>query len=51
MPVRQVGLRGRERAAKAAATASERPMIGIAAIVVFLIVIATLNRIEFGRFD
>jgi len=26
-------------------------MIGIAAIVVFLIVIAALNRYEFGRFD
>jgi len=26
-------------------------MIGIAAIVVFILVIAALNRIEFGRFD
>jgi len=26
-------------------------MLGIAAIVVFLVVIAALNRYEFGRFD
>ena len=32
-------------------TASERPMIAIAAIVVFIAVIAALNRYEFGRFD
>jgi hypothetical protein len=27
------------------------PMIGIAAIVIFIAVIAILNRVEFGRFD
>jgi len=26
-------------------------MLGIAAIVIFLVVIAALNRYEFGRFD
>jgi len=49
--VRQVGLQRFERAAKAAATASEHPMIAIAAILVFLIVMFALNRFEFGRFD
>jgi ribose/xylose/arabinose/galactoside ABC-type transport system permease subunit len=44
-------LRACKRAAKAAATVSEPPMIGIAAIVVFILVIAALNRYEFGRFD
>jgi len=27
------------------------PMLGIAAIVIFIAVIAILNRVEFGRFD
>jgi hypothetical protein len=44
-------LRRGDRPGKAATTASERPMIGIAAIVIFLIVIAALNKYEFGRFD
>lgn len=44
-------LRALAAAGKAAMTASERPMIGIAAIFVFLLVIAVLNRYEFGRFD
>jgi ribose/xylose/arabinose/galactoside ABC-type transport system permease subunit len=44
-------LRAWKLAAKAPATVSERPMIGIAAIVVFILVIAALNRFEFGRFD
>jgi ribose/xylose/arabinose/galactoside ABC-type transport system permease subunit len=30
---------------------SEPPMTGIAVIVVFILVIAVLNRVEFGRFD
>jgi ribose/xylose/arabinose/galactoside ABC-type transport system permease subunit len=51
LAVRQAGLRRTTAAGKAAATVSERPMIGIAAIVVFLIVMFALNRYEFGRFD
>jgi hypothetical protein len=30
---------------------SERPMIGIGVIVLFILGIAVLNRLEFGRFD
>jgi hypothetical protein len=44
-------LRPEERAGKAAAAHPEIPMIAIGAIIVFLIVIAALNRYEFGRFD
>jgi hypothetical protein len=29
----------------------ERPMAGIGVIILFLAVIAVLNRVEFGRFD
>jgi hypothetical protein len=32
-------------------SSKEPPMSGIAAIVIFLLVFAALNRIEFGRFD
>jgi hypothetical protein len=30
---------------------SERPMAGIGVIFLFLLAIAVLNRVEFGRFD
>jgi hypothetical protein len=30
---------------------SERPMAGIGVIILFLLAIAVLNRVEFGRFD
>ncbi|MDB5419811.1 MAG: hypothetical protein JWP50_3230, partial [Phenylobacterium sp.] len=45
------GLRLAGAAGKAAATHLESPMIAIFAIAAFLIVIAALNRYEFGRFD
>jgi hypothetical protein len=44
-------LRARGAAGKAASTVSESLMIGIGAIFVFILVIAALNRFEFGRFD
>jgi len=30
---------------------AERPMAGIGVIILFLLAIAVLNRVEFGRFD
>jgi hypothetical protein len=30
---------------------TERPMTGIAAIIIFILILAGLNRWEFGRFD
>jgi ribose/xylose/arabinose/galactoside ABC-type transport system permease subunit len=45
-------LRLRRRLDKAQAREFRRPpMIGIAVIVIFIAVIAILNRVEFGRFD
>jgi hypothetical protein len=49
---RQARLRVRRRPDKAGpSTLLERPMLGIGIIVIFIAVIAILNRIEFGRFD
>ena len=41
----------RLRPDKAGPQASERLMAGIGVIIVFFIVLAVLNRLEFGRFD
>jgi hypothetical protein len=49
---RQARLRLRRRPDKAGpSTLLERLMLGIGIIVIFIAVIAILNRIEFGRFD
>jgi hypothetical protein len=49
---RQARLRLRRRLDKAGpSTLLERLMLGIGIIVIFIAVIAILNRIEFGRFD
>lgn len=45
------GCEAEARRLKPSHRASERPMSGILAIVIFLAVIAGLNRFEFGRFD
>jgi hypothetical protein len=49
---RQARLRAARRPDKAGpSTLLERLMLGIGIIVIFIAVIAILNRIEFGRFD
>ena len=45
------GLRRADGLGKAASQLKESPVLGIAAIAVFIVVIAALNFIEFGRFD
>jgi hypothetical protein len=49
--VPQAGLRPRRRPDKAGSVPGDPLMLGIAVIVLFIAVIAVLNRVEFGRFD
>jgi hypothetical protein len=50
--VPQAGLRLKQRPDKARSGKSRSPlMVAIGVILVFIAVIAILNRIEFGRFD